>query len=295
MNIKNEINVLSLFDGISVAQLALNELNIPIHNYFASEVDKNAIKVTQHHFPGTVQLGDVRQVDGTTLPPIDLLIFGSPCQDLSSMRKDRSGLAGEQSGLFFDALRILKEVNPKYFVMENVGSMSKFDCKVISDLLGVEPIKINSSLLGPALRNRYYWTNIKGIEVPIDAKNILKNHIESGYVDRRKANAVLTKNVPYTVKGLKRYLNKSIGQVVFLDKDFANTAKNVKLDIIENMTDDEARKLFRLSSITELERLQKLPDGYVGDILKKTPAHHAIGNSFTNEVIKHILSYADFN
>ena len=295
MNTQNKINVLSLFDGISVAQLALSQLNIPINNYYASEVDKNPFKVTQHHFPGTIQLGDVREVDGTILPPIDLMIFGSPCQDLSSMRKDRNGLAGEKSGLFFDALRILKEVNPRYFVMENVGSMSKFDCKVISDLLGVDPLKINSSLIGPALRNRHYWTNIKVIDAPTDANNILKNYIESGYVDRRKSNAVLTKNVPYTRNGLIRYLTKSIGQVVFLDKSFALEPKETKLDILESLSDAEVKALFRPFTTTELERMQMLPDGYVGAILKKTPSHHAIGNSFTLDVIKFILTHADFN
>jgi len=211
------------------------------------------------------------------------------------MRKDRNGLAGEKSGLFFEALRILKEVNPRYFVMENVGSMSKFDCKVISDLLGVEPLKINSSLLGPALRNRYYWTNIKGIDTPTDAKNILKNYIESGYVDRRKSNAVLTKNVPYTRNGLIRYLTKSIGQVVFLDKSFALEPKETKLDILESLSDAEVKALFRPFTTTELERMQTLPDGYVSEILKKTPAHHSIGNSFTLNVIKHILTHVDFN
>jgi len=294
MNIKNGINVLSLFDGISIAQLALTELNIPINNYFASEVDKNATKVTQYHFPGTIQIGDVRNVDGTTLPSIDLMIFGSPCQDLSSMRKDRKGLDGEKSGLLFEALRILKEVKPKYFILENVGSMSKHDKQTINDLLGVEGVHVNSNLVSSSNRHRIYWSNIE-FESPIDRKIILKNIIEDGYVDRRKANAVLTKNIPYTVNGLKRYLNKSIGQIVFIDKDFSNTAKGEKLEIIENMSNDEARKLFRLFTISELEQLQTLPNGYVGDILKKTPAHHAIGNSFTNEVIKHILSYADFN
>lgn len=290
-----KINVLSLFDGISIAQLALKELNIPIENYYASEIDKNAIKVTQYRFPGTIQLGDVREVDGTDLPFIDLLIFGSPCQDLSSMRKDRNGLAGKQSGLFFEALRILKEVNPRYFIMENVGSMSKFDKKVISDLLGVQPIQINSSLVGPALRNRYYWTNIPDVIAPTNAKHILKNCIENGYVDRRKANAVLTKNVPYTRNGLIRYLTKSIGQVVFLNKSFALEPKESKLDLLESKSDAEVKALFRPFTVTELERLQTLPDGYVGDILKKTPSHHAIGNSFTLDMIKHILSYAYFN
>ncbi|MFD0964271.1 DNA cytosine methyltransferase [Pseudofulvibacter geojedonensis] len=294
MNINNGINVLSLFDGISVAQLAFTQLEIKINNYFASEIDNNPIKVTQHHFPGTIQLGDVCEVDGTKLPEIDLLIFGSPCQDLSSMKKDRTGLTGEKSGLFFEALRILKEVNPKYFLMENVGSMSKYDRKVISDLLGVKPIHINSNLLTGQNRNRIYWTNIPNLTKPNDSKIQLKNIIEDGYVDRKKSNAILTKNVPYTKNGLIRYLKKSLGGVVFTDSEFATLTKKQKLAYIEPLNDEQVRKLYRPFTSVELERLQSLPDGYVSEVLKKTPTHHAIGNSFTTNVIQHILSHAEF-
>ena len=295
MNTEKGINVLSLFDGISITQLALTQLNTPINNYYASEIDKNPIKVTQHHFPGTIQLGDVRNINTSELPPIDLMAFGSPCQDLCSLRKNRTGLAGEKSSLFYEALRILQEVKPKYFLMENVASMSKQDRKIISDLLGVEPIQINSSLVGPALRNRLYWTNIPNVTIPIDNKIILQKSVENGWVDKRKANAILTKNVPYTRNGLIRYLTRSIGQIVFLDKSFCYEPKETKLELIESMTDIEVKQLFRPFTILELEHMQTLPDGYVGEILKKTPSHHAIGNSFTLEVIKHLLSYADFN
>lgn len=294
MNINNGINVLSLFDGISIAQLALTQLGIKINNYFASEIDNNPINVTQHHFPGTIQLGNVCDVDGTTLPPIDLIIFGSPCQDLSSMKKDRTGLAGEKSGLFFEALRILKEVNPKYFLMENVGSMSKFDRKVISDLLGVKPLQINSNLLTGQNRNRIYWTNIPNIIIPESGSILLNEVIEDGYVDRDKANAILTKNVPYTKNGLTRYLKKSLGGVVFTNPIFSALTKKEKLEYIEPLNDEQVRELFRPFTSVELERLQSLPDGYVCEILKKTPTHHAIGNSFSNNVIKHLLSFAEF-
>jgi len=294
MNIKNEISVLSLFDGISVAQLSLKELNIPINNYFASEIDKNPKTVTQHHFPGTIQLGDVREVDGTELPQIDLLIFGSPCQNLSCLRKNRQGLNSEDSGLFFEALRILKEVNPRYFLMENVGSMSKFDRKVISDLLGVKPLQINSNLLTGQNRNRLYWTSIPNVTIPVDSEIQLKDIIEDGYVDRNKANAVLTKNVPYTKNGLIRYLKKSIGGVVFIDEKFASLSKKEKLKRIEPMNNEQVRELFRTFTSVELERLQSLPEGYVSEILKKTPTHNCVGNSFSNNVIKHILSFAEF-
>ncbi|MCG7500598.1 DNA cytosine methyltransferase [Tenacibaculum sp. Mcav3-52] len=295
MNTENGINVLSLFDGISVAQLALKQLNIPINNYYASEIDKNPIKVTQHHFPGTIQLGDVRSIDTSELLPIDLMVFGSPCQDLSSLRKNRSGLAGEKSSLFYEALRILQEVKPKYYLMENVGSMSKRDRKIISDLLGVEPIQINSSLVGPALRNRLYWTNIPNVSIPTDNKIILQKSVENGWVDKRKANAILTKNVPYTRNGLIRYLTRSIGQVVFLDKDFCYESKERKLELIEDMNDEEVKKLFRPFTISELENMQTLPYGYVSSILKPTPGRKSIGNSFTLDSVKHILSHADFN
>jgi len=292
MNI-NKINVLSLFDGISVAQLALSQLNIPVNNYYASEIDKNPIKVTQHHFSGTIQLGDVREVDGTILPSIDLMIFGSPCQDLSSMRKDRTGLAGEKSGLFFEALRVLKEVNPRYFLMENVGSMSKFDKKVISDLLGVKPIAINSNLVCGANRSRLYWTSIPNVTIPVDSVIQLKDIIEDGYVDRDKSNAILTKNVPYTKNGLIRYLKKSIGGVVFTSPVFARLTKKEKLAYIEPLENEEVKELFRPFTSLELERLQSLPDGYVSEIIKKTPTHHSVGNSFTCGVIKHLLSFAE--
>lgn len=293
MNI-NKINVLSLFDGISVAQLALSQLNIPINNYYASEIDKNAIKVTQTHFPYTIQLGDVCEVDGTELPPIDLIIFGSPCQSLSSLRKNRQGLNSEDSGLFFEALRILKEVNPRYFLMENVGSMSKYDRKVISDLLGVKPLQINSNLLTGQNRNRLYWTNIPNVTIPIDSGILLKDIIENGYVDRDKSNAILTKNVPYTKNGLIRYLKKSIGGLVFNSPVFARLTKKEKLAYIEPLNDEQVRELFRPFTSVELERLQSLPDGYVSEIIKKTPTHHSVGNSFTCGVIKHLLSFAEF-
>ncbi|MEL4456942.1 DNA cytosine methyltransferase [Lutimonas vermicola] len=291
MNIKTGINVLSLFDGISVAQLALKELNIPINNYFSSEIDKNCIEVSQHHFPDTFQLGNIINIDGTSLPPIDLLIGGSPCQDLSSIRKNRQGLHGKKSSLFFHALRLLEEVKPKYFLFENVGSMSRTDRSLFDKLLGVKGISMNSNMVSAQNRHRIYWSNIP-ITIPDDKQIILNDNITNGYTDRIKSNCVLTKNVPHTKKGLIRYLNKSLGNVVYLDKSFAELTKKQKLSTIDTMDDNTVKSLFRLFSIKELERLQTLPDGYTR-LLKKTPAAHAIGNGFTLEVIKHILRGAN--
>jgi len=288
------INLLSLFDGISVAQLALKELNIPIKNYFASEIDKNCIKLVQHHFPETIQLGDVRDIDGTTLPDIDLLVFGSPCQNLSSLRKRRQGLDSEDSGLFFEALRLLKEVKPKYFLMENVGSMSKHDKKVISDLLGVKPIAINSNSVSCSNRSRLYWTNIPNVVAPKNKNVLLQDCFEDGYFDRKFSNAILTKNIPHTKAGLIRYLKRSIGQVVFLDEAFAQLPKKEKLKRIYLMPLEEVKSLYRLFTVEELEQCQTLPIGYVSSLLKPTPAAKSIGNAFTKDIISHILSFAKF-
>ena len=295
MNIKTGINVLSLFDGISVAQLALTELNIPIDNYYASEIDKRAIKVTQHHFEDTIHLGDIKLVDGHTLPPIDLLVCGSPCQSLSSLRKNRQGLNSEDSGLLFEAVRLLEEVSPKHFLFENVSSMSKSDMNRFNQLLGVVGSPINSHLISAQNRNRIYWTNIPNISSPIDKGILLQDIVESGYVDRVKSNCVLTKNVPFTRNGLVRYLTKSIGGVVFHFKEFADLPKKEKLRIVEGMDTDEVKSLFRLFTINELEKLQTLPVGYVEDILKKTPSAHVIGNGFTKDIIKHILTDVRFS
>ncbi len=293
-----KINVINLFNGISTGYLSLQQLNIPVNKYFSSEVAKNPIAVSKYHFPDIIELDDIRNIDANELPKMDLLMCGSSCQDLSILNKVRAGLEGNKSSLFFDAVRILnvlKNKNPNLlFLFENV-QMPKKDEHIISKLLGVQPIKINSNLVSGANRSRLYWTNIPNVELPTDRKITLQSIIENGYVDRKKANAVLTKNIPYTKNGLVRYLTKSLGQVVFYDKDFAYTSKDEKLEIIENMNDEEVRKLFRLFTVTELERLQTLPDGFVGNILKVTPSAKAIGNGYTNEVIKHILSFADFN
>lgn len=119
------MNVLSLFDGISCGQLALQRAGIKVNNYFASEIDKYAIQITKKNFPKTIFLGDVNKYDEWDLPQIDLLIGGSPCQDLSVSKKDRQGLKGERSKLFYIYVECLKKYSPKYFLLENVASMPK--------------------------------------------------------------------------------------------------------------------------------------------------------------------------
>ena len=157
------LSVLSLFDGISCGMLALKRAGIPVKRYVAYEIEKNAIKISQKNYPQIEQCGDVRTADFSQYEGFDLLIGGSPCQDLSNYKYDRGevkGLDGEKSGLFYYYVKALKEVKPKYFLLENVASMEKKWADVISEELGVEPIMINSALVCAAERKRLYWTNI---------------------------------------------------------------------------------------------------------------------------------------
>ena len=161
------MNVLSLFDGISCGRIALERVGIKVDKYFASEIKDIAIKVTQTNYPDTIQIGDVTKIDATTLPKIDLLIGGSPCQNFSIANlNSRDGLEGDKSSLFYQYLRLLREVKPKYFLLENV-KMKKDQEAIISELLGVKPILINSNLVSAQSRPRLYWTNIPGITPPL--------------------------------------------------------------------------------------------------------------------------------
>lgn len=167
------ITCLSVFDGISCGQIALNRAGIKYDNYYASEVDKHAIKVTQKNYPNTVQLGDVTEVKATDLPKIDLLIGGSPCQGFSFAGKQLN-FNDPRSKLFFEFVRLLEETKPKYFLLENVKMKKEYQ-DVITEHLGVEPIEINSNLLSAQNRKRIYWTNIPGVTIPNDKGIMLKD------------------------------------------------------------------------------------------------------------------------
>ena len=197
--------VLSLCDGISCGRLALERAGIKVKQYYASEIKDIAIQVTMDNYPDTIQLGDVTKIHyingiletengNFNVGEIDIVMFGSPCQTFSiAMKTDkRIGLADkEKSGLFLECHRILREVNPRYFLMENVARMKDSDRDIISRMMGVEPIRINSKLVSAQLRDRYYWTNIENVTQPEDKGILLKDIITSGYVDRDKARALL--------------------------------------------------------------------------------------------------------
>lgn len=266
------MNVLSVFDGISVGQVALEKAGIQYDTYFASEIKKDAIAVTQSNFPGTVQLGDVRQIDVSTLPPIDLLLGGSPCQDLSPAKHKREGIDGSKSRLFYEYARILRAVKPRFFLLENVARMPQKDKETISNELGVTPIRINSSKLSGQLRDRLYWTDIPNVEQPHDKGILLKDILESGYTDRMKARALLVSDsrpVRDKTRMWHRYKDVGFNTIVFEDETMNPTS-------------------IRYLNQTEMERLQTLPEGYTR-VLSRDAAAGVLGDAWTADVIAHIL------
>ena len=279
------INVLSLFDGISVGQLALKNIGIDVDNYFACEIKKIAIDVTMDNFPNTIQLGDVTKLDTSKLPKIDLLIGGSPCQDFSAANSIRAGLDGEKSSLFYEYFRILEEVKPKYFFLENVKMEDKWVTE-ISNFLGVRPINICASLVSPAYRNRLYWLNWgpvntdlfgnKTVAIP-QPKNrmiFLEDIIDSGYVDIPKARCLLVSDsrpLRSKDKMIKRYYRIGLTTLIFEDiNDKENTCRYLNQN--------------------ELERCMSLPNGYT-NILNRNNAANVIGDSWNVAVVEYLFEY----
>ncbi len=171
------MNVLSLFDGMSCGRIALERLGIPVDNYYASEIDKYAIQVSQANYPDIIQVGDVTELDTSTLPKIDLIMGGSPCQGFSFAGKQLA-FDDPRSALFFEFVRCVEELKPKYFLLENVR-MKKEYLDVISEYMGVEPIMINSALVSAQNRVRFYWTNIPGVEQPEQRGIVLRDILET--------------------------------------------------------------------------------------------------------------------
>lgn len=284
------MNILSLFDGMSCGQIALNRAGVKYDNYFASEIDKPAIKVTMANYPETKQIGDVTQVKGADLPKIDLLIGGSPCQGFSFAGKQLN-FDDPRSKLFFEFVRLKNETKPKYFLLENVKMKKEYQ-DVITKHLGVEPIKINSSLVSAQNRERLYWTNIPITELPTDKGILLKDIIENGFVDRSKAYCI---DANYWKGGnFTQYYTKARKQLVFKDKAqtilstiYKENAKSMmqrkKLGLVVS-DGDYARKL----TPKECERLQTVPDNYT-DCVSDTQRYKMLGNGWTVDVIAHIF------
>jgi site-specific DNA-cytosine methylase len=279
------MKVLSLCDGMSIAHIALDKIGMHVDKYFAAEIKPVALKVTKDNYPDTIHIGDVNKVrykggilytenGNYNVGKIDLMVFGSPCQSFSiAMKTDmRVGLEDKtRSGLFLECYRILQEVNPTWFLLENVASMKDEDRDFLTKCMGVEPIRINSKLVSAALRDRYYWTNIKGITQPEDKGITLQSILTSGYTDREKARALLVSDSRPLVdkqKMLHRY--KKFTTIVWEERG----------------NDDSIRYLNQ----TELERCQTVPEGYT-KCLTRNEAADVLGDAFTVDVISHIFSF----
>jgi len=205
------MNVLSLFDGMSCGRIALERCGFPITNYFASEIDKYAIEVAKANYPDTIHLGDVTKVKSEDLPKIDLLIGGSPCQGFSWAGK-RLNFEDPRSALFFEYVRLLRELKPTWFLLENVN-MKQEHQDVISEQLGVKPVRINSNLVSAQNRDRLYWTNIPVRSMPENKRIYLKDILEDGWTDREKSHCI---DANYFKGGnLKSYFEKNRRQLVF--------------------------------------------------------------------------------
>lgn len=177
------MKVLSLFDGISCGRVAFERAGIPVEKYYASEIDKYAIQVTQKNYPDTIQVGDVTKLNYLELLDVDIVIGGSPCQDLSIAKQNREGLRGARSGLFWKYVEALEVIRPRYFLLENVASMKNEDRDAITATLqglypDVECIMINSALVSAQQRKRYYWTNWH-VSQPRDKGILLRDILES--------------------------------------------------------------------------------------------------------------------
>lgn len=279
------MNVLSLFDGISCGRVALERAGISIGKYYSSEIEESAIRIANRNYPDTIQIGDVTKVNGKDYNDIDILIGGSPCQGFSGAGKGLN-FSDPRSMLFFQYVRILNEVNPKYFLLENVD-MKKEWRDIISSQLGVEPICINSSLVSAGLRKRWYWTNIPNISVPKDKNIKLNDVLIDGYSNRDKSYCIDAMYGKGT--NIRRYLYKGSRQIIFTDKDFMNMLFSNKpsIDEANNIGNKNKSKWRKLTPI-EAERIQTLPDNYtLGE--KDYDRYHGVGNGWTIDVIAHIF------
>ena len=314
-SLKDEITVLSLCDGMSCGHIALEQEGIKVGKYFAAEIKDIGIKVTKENYPDTIHIGDVNKITykdgvlhtevGDFETEIDIVMFGSPCQTFSVACKTdkRIGLEDdEKSGLFLQCYRILKEVNPRYFFMENVASMKEKDKNFITELMGVEPYLINADKVAPALRKRYYWTNLKPNRELKEVNIYLNNILVDGWSDRKKARclAVIDSRPNSTpVKMFHRYYSTGFTTLIFKDENHykACVAEYEKLSggkrkISASELDSYTGHVFdgvRYMYQEELEKCQCVPSGYT-KCLTRNEAADVLGDGWNIDVIKWFFS-----
>lgn len=296
------MNILSLFDGMSCGQIALHRAGIKVDSYYSSEIKEHAVRVTQHNFPNTIQLGDITKwrdwdIDWSS---IDLVIGGSPCQDLSGANKDRLGLKGLKSKLFYTFVDILNHIQliniDVYFLLENV-KMTKDNESVINMLMGMDPININSKLFSAQLRNRFYWTNISFDLNITDSVCMLKDILDCGFTDRDKSRALLesdSRPLKSPVKMFHRYYAKGFQTVVFNShQHYIDCVEHYNLNFkglkgSDINYDGNLYDGIRFLSQEEMEKLQTVPSGYTS-ILDRNDAACLLGDGWTVDVVAHIF------
>jgi len=307
------MNVLSLFDGISCGRVALEKAGFKINKYYSSEIDKYAIAIAKYHYPDNIELGDIRNISGKDLKNIDLLIGGSPCNNFSfagrkegmiaennkeittldqylDFKKAKVKFKGE-SYLFWEYVRILQEVKPKFFLLENVKMFKKWE-NVINEALKIKPIVFNSSLVSGQNRLRLYWTNIPFKNYPKESDILLKHILQDNIEDKYFINK------SYTITNLNK---KNMGYVNNINYDVRKKIHNINYKagaltkhkyyfILDNLK-------LRILTPIERERLQTLPDDYTkyGILNNKTilipdiRRFKVLGNCWTVEALTYIF------
>ncbi len=320
------MNVLSLFDGMSCGQIALERVGIKVENYFASEIDKYAMQVTKHNYPNTKHIGDATKVKGVDLPRIDLLIGGSPCQGFSFAGKQLN-FDDQRSKLFFEFVRLLEETKPKYFLLENVKMKKEYE-DIISEHLGTEPIHINSKVFSAQDRKRSYWTNIIFSALPIEntstVEDILESEVNIRYcIDPKRSvvildNEVKKRKIGYIGSDPQGNRIYSIhGKSVCLCGESGGLGAKTGLYALPCLTPDRTEKrqngrrfkpthskfytltamdkhgvltnnFIRKLTPLECERLQTVPENYTS-IVSDNQRQRMLGNGWTVDVVAHIF------
>lgn len=311
------MNILSLCDGLSCGRMALEKAGIKVDRYYASEIKDIAIKATKHNFPDTIFIGDVNKItysdgilhteNGDFKEQFDLVIYGSPCQSCSRAMPTatRTGLKDTvKSGLFFECNRIMKEVNPKYFLMENVV-MKKEDENTITELMGVNPVRINSRIITAQMRDRLYWTNIPFNEIkPKEVK--VSDILKDGYYPYDKARCLMKNDSHGYYNGcgwcpskrFYRWYHKAFTTMIFENEksfldcvDRFNEIIKDKDKISAALFNEESGECFKKARYLwkeERARLQTIPEKYV-EHLTEFEAADLIGDGWTVDIIAHIF------
>ena len=310
------MNVLSLFNGISCGRLALERSNINVDNYYSSEIDKYTLKIADKNYPEDIKnkLGDIKNINCFDLPNIDLLIGGSPCVNFSFSGKQKGMITDQDieilsleqylelkdngfefkgySYLFWEYMRILKETKPKYFLLENVKMSKKWE-NILSQAIGIEPIKINSSLVSAQNRIRNYWTNIPNITQPKDRNIILEDILEYDTSKIEPFKNCVRKNIVNI--DVLQYLKGSGFCQIPTSSGFQDHKVGITKSpclragnsfVLVKCPNGGIRKI----TVLECERLQTIPDNFTEGI-SNTQRFKAIGNGWTVDVISHIFNH----